>query len=145
MRLTLHTDLALRILIYLAMHPNEQVSVRVISSAFNVSNDHAAKAAKVLVRLGLIGAKRGRDGGLMMLQDPANLKLGQLIKKLEPLSLLDCDPCLINSACGLSGALDNAVHAFIASLDGTSLADLISNKDQLVKLLRSADDKTVLA
>jgi len=139
MHLTQQTDLSLRILLYLAMRPGEAVAVREISEMFRLPEGYAAKVAKQMVRDGLLLSKRGRLGGVMLAHEPSELRLGQLVGRLEPISLFDCltgeSDCPIAPACILKGALSKATQAFLESLDRHTLADLVKNKHQLVQLL----------
>jgi Rrf2 family nitric oxide-sensitive transcriptional repressor len=58
MRLNLHTDYALRILMYLATK-SDQASVDEIAGAYGISRNHLMKVARSLVELQLIEARRG--------------------------------------------------------------------------------------
>jgi len=139
MHLTQQTDLSLRILLYLAMKPGEAVAVREISETFRLPEGYAAKVAKQMVRDGLLLSKRGRLGGVMLAHEPSELRLGQLVGRLEPISVFECltgeSDCPIAPACILKGALSRATQAFLESLDRYTLADLVKNKHQLVQLL----------
>ncbi|MCS6899974.1 MAG: Rrf2 family transcriptional regulator [Myxococcales bacterium] len=139
MHLTQQTDVALRILLHLAMHPGQVVPASEISRSFQLRQEHTAKVAKRLVREGLVESRRGRFGGLVLTKAPEELRLGQLVQRLEPLTLLGClqgeSDCPIHSSCVLKGALRSATQAFVQALDSFTLADLIRNRPQLLRLL----------
>lgn len=42
--------------------------------------------------------------------------------------LVDCGTCVIAPACGLTGALSEALAAFMRVLDGYTLADLLAKR-----------------
>jgi len=44
----------------------------------------------------------------------------------EGFDLVDCGSCVIAPACGFTGALAQALYAFMTVLDGFTLADLIA-------------------
>lgn len=142
MRLTQQTDVSLRILLFLAMHPGEAISVKTISRHFEVSEDFAAKMAKQMVREGLLLSRRGRLGGVMLAEPAEQLKVGELLLKLEPFEPLECvrgeGDCPIAPSCALKAALARATQAFVAVLDGYTLADLVKNRGQLQRLLKLA-------
>ena len=48
MRMTLHTDYALRTLIYLATRPDEQCTVNDVAEAYQLSRNHLLKVAQTL-------------------------------------------------------------------------------------------------
>jgi Rrf2 family nitric oxide-sensitive transcriptional repressor len=67
-----------------------------------------------------------------------------VVRRTEPdLALVPCfDPintaCAITPACRLRGALHQARAAFLAVLDGYSVADLIENREVLRELLSAS-------
>ena len=90
MRLSLHTDYALRVLIYLA-EANSRAKVAEIAGYFDISRDHVAKVTQRLARLGYIRAIRGAGGGLELAMDPGKVRLGPIIADFEgTLHLLEC-------------------------------------------------------
>lgn len=52
----------------------------------------------------------------------------------EGFDLVDCGSCVIAPACGLTSALAEALRAFMAVLDGYSLADLLAKRANLAAL-----------
>lgn len=141
MRLTQYTDFGLRLLMYLAGHPDETVTIGRVSAAFGISGNHLAVIAKRMVTDGLLVAKRGRNGGVRLAHEPAALSLGKLVLQLEhTANLVECfdphgDRCPITSGCRLRTVLFEAREAFFAALDRYTLADVVHNRSQLVELL----------
>ena len=144
MQLTLFSDYTLRTLMYLGAHPGQVVPASAISEAYGTSSDHMAKAAKWLTQRGYVTAQRGKTGGLLLARDPHTICVGALLRETEPrLDLVECfdrehNTCPIAPTCKLKNALYQAREAFFAVLDGYTLADLLTNRDQLVPLLRHA-------
>ena len=140
MHLTSHTDFSLRLLIYLQTFAPEAASVRQVADAYGISANHLAKVAQRLTQLGWISSRRGRGGGLMLEPAAAELKLGQMIRTLEPSNALaEChtfsSTCPIEPVCQLKSILQEAHEAFFASLDQYTLGDLAQQKLQLIPLL----------
>jgi Rrf2 family nitric oxide-sensitive transcriptional repressor len=139
MQLTMFSDYALRVALYLATH-DELVSIGEVSRAYGISSAHLTKVAQRLTELGVVEAVRGRGGGLRLARPPEQIGVGSLVRATEPhLDLVECfDPatntCPISPACGLKGALEKARHAFLDVLDGYTLADFVRRKDRLVPL-----------
>jgi Rrf2 family nitric oxide-sensitive transcriptional repressor len=50
-------------------------------------------------------------------------------------ALVDCAHCVIAPACGLTGALAEALSAFISGLDGYSLAGLLAKRLEMGRRL----------
>jgi Rrf2 family transcriptional regulator, nitric oxide-sensitive transcriptional repressor len=130
MRLNLHTDYALRLLMYLAQHGG-QASVDEVAGAFAVSRHHLMKVAQRLTALGYLDARRGRGGGISLRRSAAEINVGAVVRALEPTdTFVECfdrttNTCAIAGACGLQGALNLALGDFLARLDRYSLAELV--------------------
>lgn len=140
MQLTTHSDYAMRLLIYLAVHPGDKpATVKDAAERYGISINHLAKVAQKLVQEKLILSQRGRGGGLQLALPPAEINIGQLIRKTENLKLLECfneqTACPIESACILNSALHKAQNAFLKVLDGYTLEDIVKNKARLIQSL----------
>ena len=66
MRLTLHTDYALRTLLYLGGRPSVRVSIRDIAQAYGISENHLVKVVPRLGQEQFIPPTRWRGGGLQL-------------------------------------------------------------------------------
>ncbi len=134
MRLSLHTDYALRVLMFLAVE-ERQASVDEIARAYGISHNHLVKVARRLGELGLVEARRGRGGGISLAQDPASINVGALVREMESLGgFVECfdageNGCPVAGVCGLQGALSRALGDFLKRLDNYVLADLVPRKD----------------
>jgi Rrf2 family nitric oxide-sensitive transcriptional repressor len=141
MRLTVYTDYSLRVLMYLAVHPEPRPTIAEIASSYGVSRNHLMKVVHALGLEGYIETLRGKHGGLRLARAPEEIVLGDVVRRTEPdLALLPCfdpvnAPCAITPACRLRGALHQAQAAFLKVLDGYSLADLVQNRSALAQLL----------
>lgn len=66
MRLTHHADLALRVLMYLALSGERRATIREISEAFGISRNHLMKVAHKLAGFGYLESTRGSGGGIRL-------------------------------------------------------------------------------
>jgi Rrf2 family nitric oxide-sensitive transcriptional repressor len=132
MRLTVHTDYALRSLMFLANSGGRLISAREIGEVYNISSQNLSKVAQSLADLGLIATVRGRGGGLRLAKAPEQIALGPMMRTQEQGSaLVKCFPggrqgCKIAPACRLGGILAEAQEAFYAVLDGYTEVPLVS-------------------
>lgn len=130
MQLTRFSDLALRLLLYLAssdLPMNPVVTARSVSTLFNVPYTHMVKVVHQLGMKGLIVTSRGRGGGLRLSAPPESIRLGQVLRMTEPQGqIIDCftQACPLRFECLLKSALDAAHEAFFASMDEHTLADM---------------------
>jgi Rrf2 family transcriptional regulator, nitric oxide-sensitive transcriptional repressor len=139
MRLTRYTDYALRVLIYLAARPEELSAINDISRAYGISQNHLMKVVSDLASNGYVTSLRGRKGGIRLAVPAKDINVGDVVRHTEEgFDLVDCGSCIIAPACGLTSALHDAVKAFLAVLDGYTLADLVTRRSKLRSLLTAA-------
>ncbi|WP_026120876.1 RrF2 family transcriptional regulator [Nocardiopsis potens] len=132
MRLTKFTDLSLRAVMRLAASGgDEPLTTREVAEGMDVPYTHTAKAVTRLRELGVVEARRGRGGGLVLTPFGMRASLGWLVRELEGEGeVVECEgeaPCPLRAACRLRGALREAQQAFYASLDGLTVADLVAS------------------
>ena len=133
MKLTRYTDYALRVLMHLAARPERLSSIAEIARIYRISQNHLMKVVHDLGKAGYVSAVRGRSGGLRLGRPAAEINIGEVVRHTEDgFDLVDCGSCVIAPACGLTGVLGEALRAFMAVLDGYTLADLVeSRRDSL--------------
>ena len=136
MRLTLHTDYALRVLIYAGMHADRLCSVSEIANAYGVSRNHLVKVVHGLGRAGFLESARGRSGGIRLARPAAEIRVGDVVRHAEDgFDLVDCGTCRITGACRLPGMLGEALAAFVGVLDRYTLADLVEQPAEIRAML----------
>ncbi|MFF7351135.1 RrF2 family transcriptional regulator [Streptomyces filipinensis] len=131
MRLLRSTDLALRVLMRLAVAADATPTTRQVAADMNVPYTHTAKVVAELQHLGLVDARRGRGGGLSLTAKGRTASVGAVVRTFEgDGDVVDCEgptPCPLNSGCRLRGALRRAQEAFFAALDPVTVADIVSD------------------
>jgi Rrf2 family nitric oxide-sensitive transcriptional repressor len=144
MRLTYYSDYSLRVLMYLATNRDHLVTIQEIADAYGISKNHLMKVAFELGKKGFLETVRGRNGGLRLAKDPAQIKLGNVVRATEDdFTIVECfdqekNTCPITAACRLRGALSKALLAYLAVLDEYTLADLTQRNAPLVRLLQAS-------
>jgi Rrf2 family nitric oxide-sensitive transcriptional repressor len=132
MQLNDHTDYGLRILITLGASPARRWSSRDLSTAHALSFTHVQKVVQSLEAAGLVETFRGRGGGVTLARLPGDVTIGEVVRSLEPhMHLVRCfrpgeSGCALDGGCALTGVLQRAKNAFLAELDGVTLADVIA-------------------
>lgn len=134
MQLTRYSDYSLRVLIYLAVRPGELATIDEITAAYDISRAHLMKVVHQLGRGGFLETVRGRGGGLRLARPATEIGLGDVVRYTEEkMDLVECfDPstshCRIEPICGLKGVLEEALDAFLGTLDQYTLADLVARR-----------------
>lgn len=134
MYLSKFTDYGLRVLVFLAIHPDRKMTIAQIGEHFNMPRNHVMKVVQSLSAAGFVATQPGKKGGVQLPPQGLTIRVGDVVRKLERnLEIIDCDAplCPISGACNLKSALDEARDAFLAALDRHSLADMVSNGDIL--------------
>lgn len=141
MRLTVYTDYALRLLMYLAVKDDGLATIAEVAGSYGISKNHLMKVAHQLGMAGYVDTVRGRGGGLRLAKPVAAINLGDVVRHTEPdMALVSCfqpieAPCAIRSCCVLRRALARAADAFLGVLDEYSLDDLVKPRTPLRSLL----------
>ncbi|MGJ8570679.1 MAG: RrF2 family transcriptional regulator [Hoeflea sp.] len=129
MRLTLHTDYAFRVLMALALVPDQVKSVDDLAREFGVSKNHLMKVAQNLTAGGFISTVRGRNGGLRLAMPARDINLKAVAEHMEPdFNIAGCfgdEPCSFLPRCGLKGVLGQAKHAFLQTLGKHDLESIL--------------------
>lgn len=134
MRLTRHTDYAMRVLMYLAAQPDRICTIPEMARAYGISQNHLMKVVHQLGKAGYVVGVRGRHGGVRLARPAETINVGAVIRYgetqagAEGLALLDCPACPIAPACGMTSVVDEALAAFFAVLERYTLADLVARR-----------------
>jgi Rrf2 family nitric oxide-sensitive transcriptional repressor len=130
MRLTAFSDYALRLLMYVAASGDRLVTIEEARKTYKISRGHLMKVANLLTREGYLKAVRGRSGGLALAKRPKDIRIGAVVRATEPdFALVECfatgNQCIITGCCTLPNALNEALGAFMRTLDRYTLEDLM--------------------
>lgn len=141
MRLTVHSDYALRVLMYLGVRTDRLATIEEISTAYGISENHLMKVVNRLAKHGFVKALRGRGGGLRLGKPADAMTIGEVLRVVEDdFHIVECfgaaDTCRISKACRLKHALNRALAAYLAELDSWTLADIVTDRKALLHELR---------
>ncbi len=90
MRLTLHTDYALRALVRVGIADGKLITINDIAQCFNISKQHLMKVVNDLSRKGYLDTVRGRGGGIRLCRRPRDINIGQVVRDTEELNVIGC-------------------------------------------------------
>lgn len=143
MKLLSRTDLALRVLLLLALEPDTLHSIRELSRRYRVSSNHLSKLCHDLVKAGYVTAIRGRNGGLRLKLTPECVNIGAVVRDFDRgTAVVECfeparSSCVLRNSCSLQMPLRRAIDAFFRELDHTTLADLTADRTQARQMRRA--------
>ena len=143
MHITRYTDYSLRVLVYLAASGDRLVTIQDVADAYDISKNHLMKVVHQLNLKGYIETVRGKNGGMRLRRQPSDINIGALVRDTESdFNLVECfsanNQCCITPVCGLQLMLQEALNAFLVTLDTYTLADVVRQpqQSQLLRLLQ---------
>jgi Rrf2 family nitric oxide-sensitive transcriptional repressor len=116
-----------------------------VARIHNLSRPHIMKVVHELGRTGYLETVRGRSGGFRLARPPEEIVVGDVVRITEgPLDVVECfnpekNTCPLIGICILSRKMQEATAAFMAVLDGLTIADIATNRDQLLNRIAPLD------
>lgn len=111
------------------------LQARDIAATQTIPQSFLEQILLTLKRAGVVGSRRGREGGYFLLKDPKEIVCGHVLRLIDgpvaPLPCVSrtayrrCDDCDDESACAVRRIFRPAYAAMAAVLDGATLADAI--------------------
>lgn len=138
MKLTSYTNYALRSLQLAALNHPHLVRIEDVVKIHALAKPHVRKVVHQLGKADLLYTQRGRSGGFQLARPAKTIVVGDVVRLTEgPLDVVECfDPntntCPLIGVCKLSRAFQRATAAFMEVLDDLTIADIASNKAQLL-------------
>lgn len=135
MKVSSRGEYALRALLVLGQRAGEVLSIAEIAEKTLVTVNYLEQILLQLKLHGYVVSKRGIHGGYMLLLQPKEVCIGEIIRTLEgPLSPMGCasitayEPCSLESSCLLKPLWVLVRDTVAQVLDQTTLADLLEKK-----------------
>ena len=118
---------------YAAVEGERLITIEETAKAYNISRSHLMKVVNILTRTGYLKSVRGRSGGFTLAKPPGAINLGAVVRATEPdFALVECfatgSQCIITKRCQLPQVLNEALNAFVGTLDRYTLADIMLAK-----------------
>ncbi len=133
MRLTKFTDYALRVMIYLARHPDGLATIADIAHEYDIPSTHLMKVVHRLAQCGYIVTVRGKGGGMRLARMPDLINVGDLVRHTEDnMDIAECfnnenQTCPMLPECTLKSILMEARKSFLVTLDFYRLSDIMGS------------------
>lgn len=132
MRLTMMTDYALRLLMYVAQQPDRLCTIAEVAQAYRISEAHLMKVTHQLALGGWLETVRGKGGGMRLAMAADRINLGAVVRAIETdFAVVECftsaGSCALTGRCGLADVLHTALLEFMRHLDGRTLEDVLAH------------------
>ena len=130
MRLTAMTDYSLRLLMHVGQQEGRLCTIAEIAQVYGVSEAHLMKITHQRGLAGFLETVRGRGGGMRLARPAAQIRLGDVVRAMEPdFAMVECfatgNVCTLSGRCKLTGVLQGSLVAFMENLDRHTLADIL--------------------
>ncbi|MBL4727520.1 MAG: iron-responsive transcriptional regulator RirA [Rhizobiaceae bacterium] len=141
MRLTRQTNYAVRILMYCSANEGNLSRVPDIAEAYGLSEAYLFKILKPMMDAKIIESVRGRNGGIRLARDAADITLFDVVRVTEEnFALAECfddenSDCPLIDSCGFNSALREALNAFFEVLGKYTIADMVAARPNINFLL----------
>lgn len=136
MKISTKIRYGLRVLVELARRGDQEiVTMRAISRHLGLSRKYLDTICMSLRIAGLVRTRRGPGGGHLLARDPAEIKLGEVLRILDgPISLVDCvgqpQGCGRWRRCVTRDVWSDVTEVMEGVLDGITLADLVRRSER---------------
>lgn len=139
-------DYALRALIYLSQQARGQpVPLEQIAQAQRIPAALLSKILQTLVKAGVLRSHKGYGGGFVLVADPAELSLADVIQAIDgPFTVFEClrddTICHLCENCALRSKFQELQDAMLEMLRRTTLAECVApDPDQEPRPVRLAE------
>jgi len=109
--------------------PGVVLTTEGIASELDISRHHLTKVVRELAAAGIVQTSRGNGGGFTLARPASTISIGEVVRLLEARhAMVECfradgGACILVPHCRLKGHLARAEAAFLATLDGVTLAE----------------------
>ncbi len=125
--ITQTAEYALRAVVYLA-DQSEPKTTAAIAEVTLVPAGYLSKVMQGLNRAGLVNSQRGLHGGFVLIEDPKELTVLEVVNAVEPIQRYHECPLGLHgkNLCPLHRKLDDAAKSIEESFGSTTIAEMIN-------------------
>jgi Rrf2 family transcriptional regulator, nitric oxide-sensitive transcriptional repressor len=124
-------EYALRVIAYLALHPDKPAKNADIAETTKVPSGYLYKVLQTLDRAGLVHGQRGMHGGFVLARPPEQISVLDVIAAVDPLPRVRACPLNIDGhsihLCALHKRIDQAFAHVEEAFAKTSMAELLQD------------------
>lgn len=138
MKMTGYSNYAMRLLQPAAATDPNPLRMDVVGGVHGLTRPYIETESQQLKRAENLNTQRARSGGFRLVKAPEDMVIGSVVRLTKgPLGLVGCfypekNTCLVIGICKLLHALQSAIKALTAILDGPALEDISSNRGGLL-------------
>ncbi len=123
-------EYGLRAVVWLSQCPDEPQKVKDIAEQIKAPAGYLIKVLQDLTKAGILSARRGSNGGFLMLSDPAKITPLDVINAIDPIERINTCPLGIaihgSDLCQIHRRIDDAMGAIEESFQRLSIHEVIA-------------------
>jgi Rrf2 family protein len=133
MKISTRGRYALRLMLDLAQHPDDFVTIKNIAERQEISGKYLEQIISVLNKAGFVKSVRGSQGGYKLARSAEDFTVGMILRLIEgnlaPVACLEDSPnqCPRCESCATLDVWKKIEDAVNAVVDSITLADLVKN------------------
>lgn len=124
------SEYALRAVTWLAQDASRPEKVRDIAEATHAAPGYLVKVLQSLAKAGILSAQRGTRGGFVLIRDPAQLSVWDVISAVDPVERIQQCPLHLDShrerLCPMHQRIDQALAMVEAAFRSSTIADMLN-------------------
>lgn len=123
-------EYGLRAVVWLSQCPDEPQKVKDIAEQIKAPAGYLIKVLQDLTKAGILSARRGSNGGFLMLSDPTKITPLDVINAIDPIERINTCPLGItihgDDLCQIHRSIDDAMGAIEESFQQLSIHEVIA-------------------
>lgn len=145
MKVSMKSRYALRLMLALALHERENLSVKTVATMQGISEKYLEQVIPLLVRSGYVESVRGAKGGYHLTKNPDDYTIGMILRAVEgsiaPVSCLDdeVNQCARCKECVTLELWEQVDRAIANVVDHVTLADLVDKQRRMERRCASQE------
>ena len=125
------TEYALRLVVQLASHLDQPVTIPELARTTKIPSGYLAKVLRQLARAGLVHSQRGPSGGSVLTRAPEAITVLDVVQAVDPLRRIAVCPLGLSThganLCPLHRRLDDAMATVEEAFRDSSLAEILED------------------
>ncbi len=137
-------EYALRAIVYLAMNADSAFTTQQIAEATKVPPAYLSKVMQSLVRRNIVRSQRGHGGGFVLVKNPDEITVLEVISSVDPLQRIVTCPLGLEThginLCALHKKLDDATAVIERTFAEATVADILAKPTSSIPLCESMEE-----
>lgn len=128
------SESGLRAVIWMAQQPSVLQKVKDIAEGIQAAPGYLVKVLQELARCGILSARRGSQGGFLLLRKPEGITVLEVISAIDPIERIKVCPLKLEThskhLCPLHQCVDESLAIIEQKFRSTTIADLLKTNGQ---------------